>query len=77
MANHAAQALFDLAVNRAARVTGLLGMAHLATWHSKTRFAVRVPLAAIRAALESRPNEPVHWSGGEAGSWQTGEAITP
>ena len=77
MAEHAQQALFDLAVNRAARVTALLGMEHLQLWHAKTRFAIRVPLESIRVALENRPNGRYYWCGGEQGKWCEGKAVTP
>lgn len=77
MAEHASNALFDLAVNRAARVTALLGMEHLQVWHGKTRFAIRIPLGLIRAALESRPLGNYHWRGGEQGMWCEGKAVTP
>jgi hypothetical protein len=47
-------------------------------WHSKTRFAFRVELELIRAALEQRPSsEECHWAGGATGAWQTGKAPTP
>jgi hypothetical protein len=77
MVEHAYNALFDLAVNRASRVTTLLGMEHLEIWHSKTRFAIRIPLDAIRIALENRPIGTYHWRGGEQGMWYEGKAITP
>ncbi len=74
---HLQNALFDLAVNRAARVTALLGMGHLQVWHQKTRFAIRIPIESIRAALESRPSGIYHWRGGERGMWHEGKAVTP
>ena len=77
MNQHLQNALFDLAVNRAARVTALLGMGHLQLWHQKTRFAIRIPKESIRAALESRPSGIYHWCGCEQGSWCEGKAITP
>ena len=77
MVEHAHNALFDLAVNRAARVTALLGIEHLEIWHHKTRFAIRIPLEAIRTALENRPTGKYHWFGGEQGMWCEGKAITP
>lgn len=77
MTHHAQDALFDLAVNRAAEVTGRLGLGHLEVWHTKTRFAIRVPLEKIRACLETRPSGDWFWSGGEAGAWQFGQSKTP
>jgi hypothetical protein len=77
MNDHAQNALFDLAVNRAARVTALLGMEHLPFWHQKTRFAIRIPLDSIRVALEHRPIGNYHWCGGEQGIWCEGKAVTP
>ena len=76
-------ALFDLAVARAeayarrARVPGGADAAAIAraleVWHLKTRFAARVPLAAIAAALATRPQgEGWVWRGGQAGGWQHG-----
>ena len=74
-------ALFDLAVARAdayaqrARVprgsdAAAIGRA-LEVWHLKTRFAARIPLEAIAAALATRPNgDGWVWRGGEAGGWQ-------
>ncbi len=75
-------ALFDLAVNRAhAALRGLRpgdpGPA-LAAWHARTRFARRVPLAAVRAALEQRPAQGEwHWAGGPQGAWTPGRAPFP
>ncbi len=77
MNTYSQNALFDLAVTRAARVTALLGMVHLEIWHSKTRFAVRVPIAQIRLALESRPSGEWHWLGGENGRWWAGKEKLP
>jgi hypothetical protein len=77
MAEFAKEALFDLAVNRAARVTALLGMTHLEIWHSKTRFAARVQLQAIQTALKTRPVGEWYWTGGETGAWQIGKPVTP
>lgn len=75
-------ALFDLAVNRAA--AALRGLrpgdpgAALATWHARTRFARRVPLEAVRAALLTRPQGGEwYWSGGPVGGWQPGRAPFP
>ncbi|MDB5045288.1 MAG: hypothetical protein JWQ08_1338 [Deinococcus sp.] len=83
-------ALFDLAVNRAdAALRGLRPSnpaSVLAAWHARTRFARRVPLAAVLAALAQKPTEPSrpgaaelgwHWAGGEAGGWVAGRAPFP
>ncbi|GGI88388.1 hypothetical protein [Deinococcus wulumuqiensis] len=72
-------ALFDLAVNRAAAAVRGLGRPEaLAAWHARTRFARRVALAEIRAALERRPAQGVwHWAGGPGGGWQPGKAAFP
>ncbi|CAM3249414.1 hypothetical protein DEDE109153_07220 [Deinococcus deserti] len=75
-------ALFDLAVNRAAAALRGLRPADpdraLAAWHARTRFARRVSLNAVKAALSSRPMEgDWHWSGGPQGSWQSGRAPFP
>ena len=74
-------ALFDLAVNRAANT--LRGLrttdraAALAEWHARTRFARRVPLGAIEACLDARPDGDWHWSGGPGGAWHPGKARFP
>jgi alpha-ketoglutarate-dependent taurine dioxygenase len=75
-------ALFDLAVNRAA--TFLRGArptderASLGTWHARTRFARRVPLGAVLACLAGRPEEGEwHWAGGPHGAWRPGRAPFP
>lgn len=72
-------ALFDLAVNRAALVLRGLGRADaLAAWHARTRFARRIPLSQIRAALAEKPAEGEwHWAGGQAGGWRSGKARVP
>lgn len=72
-------ALFDLAVNRAAAAVRGLGRPEaLAAWHARTRFARRVALSDIRAALEQKPAPGVwHWAGGPGGSWQAGKAPFP
>jgi hypothetical protein len=79
MNSAARDAIFDLAVNRAASFLRVAGQhAALEVWHSKTRFAFRVELELIRAALEQRPSsEECHWAGGATGAWQTGKAPTP
>lgn len=75
----ARDAIFDLAINRAASfVRGTGQRTSLEVWHSKTRFAARVELDLIRAALEQCPREGEwFWVGGELGSWQNGKARTP
>ena len=78
----APDALFDLAVNRAdAALRGLRPgdpARALATWHARTRFARRVPLAAVQAALAQRPGAGEwHWAGGPGGGWQAGKAPFP
>ncbi|MFC4455955.1 hypothetical protein [Deinococcus sonorensis] len=79
----APDALFDLAINRAA--TTLRGLrtadphAALAEWHARTRFARRVPLAEVWRCLEQRPQADGewHWQGGPTGGWQPGRARFP
>ena len=77
-------ALFDLAVNRAAAAVRGVGLSSqagadaLAAWHVRTRFARRVPLADIRAALDLKPAGGLwHWAGGPGGGWQPGKAAFP
>ncbi|MBB5234952.1 hypothetical protein [Deinococcus budaensis] len=76
-------ALFDLAVNRAhAALRGLRPgdpAPALAAWHARTRFARRVPLAAVADALGRRPDHPGewHWAGGPGGGWVAGKAPFP
>ena len=71
-------ALFDLAVNRAhqyATRLGVLGTDRLEPtlrgWYATTRFAYRIPLTGILAALATAPVDH-HWQGGPDGSWQPG-----
>lgn len=75
----ARDAIFDLAINRAASFLRGAGQnAALEIWHSKTRFASRVKLELIRVALEQRPlTGEWFWAGGESGAWQSGKAPTP
>ncbi|MEF2279748.1 hypothetical protein V3W47_15740 [Deinococcus sp. YIM 134068] len=79
----APDALFDLAVNRAhAALRGLRPAdpaPALAEWHARTRFARRVPLAAVVAALALKPDDrgEWHWAGGPGGGWVTGKAPFP
>ncbi|WP_420597322.1 hypothetical protein [Deinococcus sp.] len=77
----APDALFDLAINRAANT--LRGLppggreAALSEWHARTRFARRVPLSEVVRCLENRPPGEWHWAGGPGGSWQAGKAAFP
>lgn len=80
-------ALFDLAVRRAAQYAARLGLLErrrdgvdtlrlgLEPWYLKTRFAYRVPLEAVLAALIALPDgvdpERARWHGGEEGGWST------
>jgi hypothetical protein len=74
----APDAIFDLAVNRAAAfVRGAGSSVNLDAWHARTRFASRVNLQDIRAALEQKPMGDWYWSGGLNGSWHSGKARTP
>jgi hypothetical protein len=77
----ARDALFELAVERAdtftrrARLPGSRDAAALKRalepWHARTRFAARIPLEAIAAALATRPEGAGWaWRGGPEGSWQ-------
>jgi hypothetical protein len=78
MAEHATNAIFDLAVNRAAAfVRGAGANASLEVWQTRTRFASRVNLGLVRAALETKPDGDWFWQGGEAGTWQVGKPRTP
>jgi hypothetical protein len=78
MPEHAANAIFDLAVNRAAAfVRGAGANASLEVWQTRTRFASRVKLELVRAALESKPAGEHFWIGGETGKWIAGKARTP
>jgi hypothetical protein len=78
MPEHAANAIFDLAVNRAAAfVRGAGPNASLEVWQTRTRFASRVNLELVRAALETKPDGDCFWIGGEAGGWVAGKARTP
>jgi hypothetical protein len=72
-------ALYDLAVNRAWRAARGVGQPDaLAAWHARTRFARRVPLDAVRAALGTHPGAGEwHWAGGPAGRWVPGRAPFP
>jgi len=75
----AREAVFDLAVNRAAAYRRGLGpAAPLEVWQARTRFAARVDLGRVREALDTEPGEGQwHWSGGPSGGWHPGRARTP
>jgi hypothetical protein len=78
MAEHATNAIFDLAVNRAAAfIRGAGPNASLEIWQTRTRFASRVNLELVRAALETKPVGECFWIGGETGEWIAGKARTP
>jgi hypothetical protein len=78
MSEHAANAIFDLAVNRAAAFVRGAGLnASLEIWQTRTRFASRINLELVRAALESKPAGEHFWIGGETGEWIAGKARTP
>lgn len=71
----APDALFDLAVNRAALAQR---GSPLESWHARTRFARRIPLGDIKKALSTRPGSgDWHWQGGPNGAWQEGKAPFP
>lgn len=70
--------LFDEAVNRALTYALRLGVplgkpdrlrGRLELWYLKTRFAYRVPLADVLAALAKYPGPDHTWRGGAAGGW--------
>lgn len=83
-------ALFDLAVQRAARYAARLGLLErsrastealrlgLEPWYLKTRFAYRVPLEHVLDALAKLPEgadpERLRWRGGPSGGWFADEA---
>lgn len=78
----APDALFDLAVNRAAAaLRGLRPVdpaGALAAWHARTRFARRIGLDAVKAALDAHPGAGEwHWAGGPDGGWTAGRAPFP
>jgi hypothetical protein len=75
------EALFDLAVERAASylLRARTAPQHdapairtaLEVWYLKTRFASRVPLAAVVTALLKRPpGANWRWRGGPGGAWR-------
>lgn len=71
--------LFDLAVARALTYARRLGLplndpvalrSGLELWYLRTRFAYRVPLDDVVAALGVHPgDQSVQWSGGPGGRW--------
>lgn len=72
--------LFDLAVERADTFADRLGLARddpealqhgLELWYLRTRFAYRVPLEDVVAALVERPSGHGRsvWRGGRGGGW--------
>ncbi len=71
--------LFDLAVARALTYAQRLGLplndpvtlrSGLELWYLRTRFAYRVPLDDVVAALGAHPgDQSVQWSGGPEGGW--------
>ncbi len=76
--------LFDLAVNRASQALDRLGPRDagarrhaLEVWYLKTRFAYRVPFAAVEEALATRPEGEAHWHGGPDGGWREGPPDVP
>lgn len=77
-------ALFALAVNRAAATASRLGAGDafarrsaLEVWYLKTRFAYRVPFPSVLRALAQRPAGTAHWEGGEDGGWRPGPPPQP
>ena len=79
----AREELFDLAVARAHAYASRLGLPlhdaealrpGLELWYLKTRFAYRVPLEGVMAALALHPGEDgACWRGGPDGGWLPGE----
>lgn len=80
--------LFDMAVNRALSYAGRLGALEgprhqadlhgvLEVWYLKTRFAYRIPLEQVIAALTDYPGPGHYWSGGPGGGWREGENPRP
>jgi hypothetical protein len=71
-------ALFDAAVNKALAYALRLGLplddperlrGGLELWYLKTRFAYRVPLDEVVAALSRATGAHSSWKGGAAGRW--------
>ncbi len=84
--SRAREALFDLAVNRAAEHAARLGAAGsdaaavaraLELWYLETRFAARVSLDEVARAVAARPGGAAHWQGGARGGWRPGPPPTP
>jgi hypothetical protein len=82
----AREALFDLAVNRAAGYLERLGVleasrearrARLEPWYLRTRFAYRIPLETILDRLEGYPGPGHYWAGGKGGGWRWGKNPHP
>jgi hypothetical protein len=80
--------LFDMAVNRAVTYADRLGALEgerdrlvlhdvLELWYLKTRFAYRIPLDEVVAALLSYPGDGHHWEGGKDGGWRKGPSPRP
>ncbi|HEX7003994.1 MAG TPA: hypothetical protein VF168_07390 [Trueperaceae bacterium] len=80
--------LFDTAVARALAYADKLGamegewdpkLLHgvLELWYLKTRFAYRIPLDRVIAALVEYPGPGHYWSGGQGGGWVPGENPHP
>lgn len=85
-ANPAHDRLVDLAINRAASYAQRLGALgapperlreRLELWYLRTRFAYRVPLPRVVAALTRHPGGEAHWRGGFEGGWRAGPAPRP
>lgn len=81
----AREALFELAVARGLAYAQGLGLAlgdpealrrGLELWYLKTRFAYRVPLEEVVAALLRYPGSG-RWRGGPDGGWKTDVPNTP
>ncbi len=82
----ARDALFDLAVNRSlvyAKRSGILNQrterlrGGLELWYLKTRFAYRIPLAAVISVLQTYPGGEQYWIGGQEGIWKEGRNPRP
>jgi hypothetical protein len=81
-------ALFDLAVNRAASYLARFGLMDAASpraerarrlgpWYSRTRFVYRIPVEEVLERLGRCPGPGYYWQGGEAGGWQEGDNPRP
>lgn len=80
--------LFDTAVARALSYAERLGALDgernattlhnvLELWYLKTRFAYRVPLEQVVAALMQYPGPEHYWAGGREGNWHPGVKPQP